>query len=96
MDVKRTLKAIASWVVAFQLASLVVSSPLLLAAMPVPQADNPDPPAAPVKLIFVHHSTGGNWLADPNSDQPYGGLGIALRDNNYFASATNYGWGPDP
>jgi Carbohydrate binding domain (family 11) len=59
------------------------------------QTDNPDPPAAPVKLIFIHHSTGGNWLADPNSDQPSGGLGIALRDNNYFVSATNYGWGPD-
>ena len=59
------------------------------------QSDDPAPPAAPVKLIFVHHSTGGNWLADPNGDQPYGGLGIALRDNNYFVSATNYGWGPE-
>ncbi len=59
------------------------------------QADNPDSPADPVKLIFIHHSTGGNWLADPNDDQPYGGLGLAMRDNNYFVSATNYGWGPD-
>ena len=59
------------------------------------QAPNPDPPAQPVKLIFIHHSTGGNWLADPTDDQPSGGLGIALRDNNYFVSATNYGWGPD-
>jgi hypothetical protein len=59
-----------------------------------PLAD-PTPPAEPVKLVFVHHSTGGNWLADPNQDQPYGGLGVALRDNNYFVSATNYGWGPD-
>ncbi len=58
-------------------------------------ADNSDPPAMPVKLIFIHHSTGGNWLADPNDDQPYGGLGIALMQNNYFVSATNYGWGPD-
>ena len=24
-----------------------------------------------------------------------GGLGIALRDNNYFVSDTYYGWGPD-
>lgn len=68
----------------------IAASPTL----PAPAADNPSPPAAPVKLIFIHHSTGGNWLADPNSDQPYGGLGIALRDNNYFVSATNYGWGP--
>jgi hypothetical protein len=57
-------------------------------------ADNPNPPASPVKLIFIHHSTGGNWLADPNEDQPYGGLGIALMNNNYYVSATNYEWGP--
>jgi hypothetical protein len=55
-----------------------------------PNADNPDPPAAPVKLIFIHHSCGENWLADGD-----GGLGITLRDNNYFVSDTNYGWGPD-
>ena len=57
--------------------------------------NDPTPPPQPVKLIFVHHSTGGNWLADPNYDQPNGGLGSALQDNNYFVSATNYGWGPD-
>lgn len=57
-------------------------------------ADN-TPPASPVKLIFVHHSTGGNWLADANQDQPYGGLGTALKNNNYYVSATNYGWGPN-
>ncbi|MBN2002091.1 MAG: hypothetical protein JXA21_01940 [Anaerolineae bacterium] len=60
-----------------------------------PAADNPAPPATPVKLIFIHHSTGGNWLADPNEEQSYGGLGRALMENNYFVSATNYGWGPD-
>jgi hypothetical protein len=49
------------------------------------------PPARPVKLIFLHHSTGENWLKDANGD-----LGIALRDNNYFVSDTNYGWGPVP
>jgi hypothetical protein len=46
-------------------------------------------------LIFIHHSTGGNWLADPNADQPAGGLARALMENNYYVSATNYGWGPD-
>jgi hypothetical protein len=51
---------------------------------------NPAPPLQPARLIFIHHSTGQNWLADEN-----GGLGIALRDNNYFVSDTNYGWGPD-
>ncbi|NVN93290.1 MAG: hypothetical protein HXX11_22210, partial [Desulfuromonadales bacterium] len=50
---------------------------------------NTTPPAQPVRLIFIHHSTGQNWLDDTN-----GRLGIALRDNNYFTSDTNYGWGP--
>jgi hypothetical protein len=80
-------------------ASILLGMSLLLAllcAQPARgQAPNPAPPAQPVKLIFIHHSTGGNWLADPNSDQPSGGLGIALRDSNYYVSATNYGWGPD-
>ncbi|MCK9591972.1 MAG: hypothetical protein M0Q91_08200 [Methanoregula sp.] len=48
-------------------------------------------PTHPVKLIFLHHSSGENWLDDNN-----GGLGVALRDNNYFVSDTNYGWGPVP
>jgi hypothetical protein len=56
-----------------------------------PAADNPNPPSATVKLIFIHHSTGENWLVDDN-----GGLGLTLRDNNYFVSDTNYGWGPGP
>ena len=51
---------------------------------------NISPPAAPVRLIFIHHSTGENWLSDDN-----GQLGAGLRDNNYFVSDTNYGWGPD-
>lgn len=51
---------------------------------------NPNPPSRPVKLIFIHHSCGQNWLADGN-----GGLGLSLQNNNYFVSDTNYGWGPD-
>jgi hypothetical protein len=47
-------------------------------------------PSAVLRAVFIHHSTGEAWLAD---DQ--GGLGKALRDNNYFVSDTNYGWGPD-
>ncbi len=54
-----------------------------------PQSLNPNPPSHPVKLVFIHHSTGEAWLEDGN-----GNLGIALRDNNYFVSDTNYGWGP--
>jgi len=51
---------------------------------------NPAPPAQPTRLIFIHHSTGENLLADDN-----GGLGIALMNNNYFVSDTNYGWRPN-
>jgi hypothetical protein len=56
---------------------------------------NTKQPTSPVKLIFIHHSTGGNWLADPNEDGPYGALGAALMNDNYYVSATNYGWGPE-
>jgi hypothetical protein len=48
------------------------------------------PPAQTVKLIFIHHSSGENWLADWSGE-----LGAALRDNNYYVSDTNYGWGPE-
>lgn len=51
--------------------------------------DNPAPPDTPIKLIFIHHSTGENWLTDG-----YGDLGVTLAQNNYFVSDTNYGWGP--
>ena len=54
------------------------------------QADNPNPPAEVVKLIFIHHSCGTNWLSDGNGE-----LGRLLGENNYFVSDTNYGWGPD-
>lgn len=70
---------------------------LLLVAVPLASraADPPidtSPPASPAKLVFVHHSTGENWLSDIS-----GGLGLALRDSGWFVSDTNYGWGPtDP
>ncbi|MBN2502906.1 MAG: hypothetical protein JXB38_19155 [Anaerolineales bacterium] len=51
---------------------------------------DPSPPTETVKLIFIHHSTGENWLTDG-----YGNLGSALQENNYFVSDTNYGWGPN-
>ncbi len=67
---------------------------LLVSASPQPssnfQADNPSPPDEVVKLVFIHHSTGENWLMDG-----YGDLGTTLDQNNYFVSDTNYGWGPD-
>ncbi|MDX9991680.1 MAG: hypothetical protein RBS68_06470 [Anaerolineales bacterium] len=54
------------------------------------QAETPAAPSQPVKLVFIHHSTGENWLRDG-----YGDLGQTLAANNYFVSDTNYGWGPN-
>ena len=65
--------------------SLLGSTPLVMFASDLPTA-----PAKVVKLIFIHHSTGENWLADWS-----GKLADKLQDNNYFVSDTNYGWGPD-
>jgi hypothetical protein len=77
------------------LATIVFGVLLACFAAAAGVAADDSPPASPVKLIFIHHSTGGNWLADPNPDGPYGGLGLALMDNNYSVNATNYGWGPN-
>jgi hypothetical protein len=75
------------------LASTGALAALLAAAILLPSparaAVDTAPPVSPVKLVFIHHSTGEAWLADG-----HGGLGIALRDNRYFVSDTNYGWGP--
>jgi len=86
------MRRIVIWLIVLLSASMVVQSlqPKLAADPGYSTADIPNPPQNPVRLIFIHHSTGENWLADEN-----GGLGIALRDNNYFVSDTNYGWGPD-
>jgi hypothetical protein len=68
------------------LAFFLSASPVLLAAN---LTDTNQPPEI-MRLFFIHHSTGENWLNDD-----YGGLGLALRDHNYFVSDSNYGWGPD-
>ncbi len=77
------MKTFARFAVLFALLALFLS-----AAAPLPQ--NADPPPEVVKLIFIHHSTGENWLTDG-----YGDLGKTLGENNYFVSDTNYGWGPN-
>ena len=69
---------------------LLLSTAAATQSAPMRQADNPNPPDSAVKLIFIHHSTGENWLADG-----YGDLGQTLDQNNYFVSDTNYGWGPE-
>lgn len=86
--------------IAFFVAVLVLASMLAFQGMspamagslagPSFQVLDTDPPDHPVRLIFIHHSCGENWLRDD-----YGGLGLALSENNYFVSDTNYGWGPD-
>ena len=68
--------------------AVLISFPVL--AAPPQQGGDSNPPDRLVKLIFIHHSTGENWLSDG-----YGNLGQALADNNYFVSDTNYGWGPN-
>ena len=66
----------------------VDASTAVIKADAFPLADNPNPPAEVVKLIFIHHSVGESWLEDG-----YGGLGVALRNAGYFVSDTNYDWG---
>ncbi len=45
------------------------------------------PPSGTVRLVFVHHSCGSNWLSASN-----GGLGDELGKNHYYVRDTNYGW----
>ncbi len=66
-------------------AAAIFFSPLTAIAAP----DNSSPPKNTVKLVFIHHSCGENWLTDN-----HGNLGKGLDKNNYFVSDTNYGWGP--
>ena len=47
-----------------------------------------EPPTNTVRLVFIHHSTGEDWLSG-------GGLRQTLNDNNYYVTDTNYSWGPD-
>ncbi len=50
---------------------------------------NTDSPQKTVKLVFIHHSVGGNWLA-----HEYGGLANELNKNNYYVNDITYGWEP--
>ncbi len=52
------------------------------------KALNPNPPSKVVRLVFIHHSTGEDWLCK-------GGLIQMLNQNNYYVTDTTYGWGPD-
>ncbi|RLD13080.1 MAG: hypothetical protein DRI28_06585, partial [Caldiserica bacterium] len=48
---------------------------------------DPTPPKKVVKLVFIHHSTGEDWLNK-------GDLRKELNRNNYYVVETNYDWGP--
>jgi hypothetical protein len=48
---------------------------------------NQSAPATTTRLVFIHHSTGQNWLNDA--------LRSALNSSNYFVVETDYGWGPN-
>ena len=82
-------------VFALALLSWSVCAPCVLRAESVlsspPSApDDPSPPPAPIRLVFIHHSVGDDWLSESAGD-----LGSALGANNYFVSDTYYEWGPD-
>jgi hypothetical protein len=62
---------------------------MLLAAPACAQALNANSPAVTVRLAFIHHSVGQNWLTDD-----HGNLLRELNANNYYVTDTNYGWGP--
>jgi len=72
------------------LLSSLAMTPSFAQAAPHQQGGDSKPPDRTVKLIFIHHSTGENWLSDG-----YGNLGQTLAENNYYVSDTNYGWGPN-
>lgn len=48
---------------------------------------NTNKPSHKVKLVFIHHSCGSNWLADGD-----GNLAKTLNQNNYYVSECTYGW----
>lgn len=52
---------------------------------------NPNAPSKTVKLLFIHHSCGENWLSNGN-----GNLGAALNKNHYYVTDTYYGWSAQP
>ena len=52
---------------------------------------NTTKPKQVVKLVFIHHSCGENWLADGN-----GNLGKTLNENNYYVTECYYGWNDHP
>ena len=63
-----------------------------------PEVLNPFPPAQPVRLIFIHHSEGENWLADDNTNYNWGpidqSLGGTIGDHTYIPDWYSWFTGP--
>lgn len=53
------------------------------------QQQNPLSPAKAVKLLFIHHSVGGQWLA-----HDHGKLVSELNKNNFYVNDVTYRWEP--
>jgi hypothetical protein len=101
MQARKARAATAVRIIPFLVAGLLMAGPLAVAGfsgtgpvagstLPGLAADNPNPPASTVKLVFLHHSVGDDWL-----HRDMGDLGNQLGANNYYVSDTYYDWGPD-
>ena len=69
---------------------LLLFAGCVLHKSPIENVDT-SPPERVVKLVFIHHSCGRNWLETGNGD-----LGDSLNANNYFVSECYYGWDEHP
>ena len=49
-------------------AAFLFAAAFLSAAPIAAQGGDPSPPSEPVKLIFIHHSCGQNWLMDGHGE----------------------------
>ncbi len=79
--------ALALFVFADSHSPLTAAGPSLQPSLPSITALDPNPPASPTRLVFIHHSSGQNWLNDA--------LRARLNANNYFVVESDYGWGPN-
>jgi len=54
---------------------------------------NTTKPSSTVNLVFIHHSSGRNWLRTSSATGDFpGALAQALNNNNYYVTDTDYGW----
>lgn len=70
-----------------------VSAAEALRASTCPTIDsmNPNPPSTTVKLVFIHQSTGANWL-----HRNFGGMIYEMNNNHYYVSDAHRNTAGDP